>query len=111
MVKIRLKRTGRRHQASFRIVAVDARASRDGKVIETLGSYDPLAKSEDQEVRLKADRIEYWLSVGAQPTETVAQMLKKKGIYPAEVRARAKGEAKADEAPKDEPKPDQASAD
>ncbi len=96
MVKIRLKRTGRRHRASFRIVACDARASRDGKVIETLGSYDPLAKTEDREVQLKPDRIEYWLSVGAQPTQTVAQLLRKKGIRAAEVRARAKAKPESE---------------
>ena len=103
MVKIRLKRTGRRHRRSFRIVACDARASRDGKVIETLGSYDPLAKTDDQQVQLKGDRVEYWLSVGAQPTDTVRQILKKKGIHVAEVRARAKGTAEAEQAePKSE---------
>jgi len=98
LVKIRLKRTGRRHRASFRIVVCDAQASRDGKVIETVGSYDPLVKSEDQQVQLKSERIEYWLRVGAQPTQTVAQLLKKKGIRAAEVRARAKQKPKADAA-------------
>ena len=90
MVKIRLKRTGRRHRASFRIVVCDSRASRDGKVIETVGSYDPEGKVEDQQVQLEPERVEYWLSVGAQPSETVAQLLKKKGIHASEVRARAK---------------------
>lgn len=93
-VKIRLKRTGRRHRHSFRIVACDTRASRDGKVIETLGSYDPEEKVEDQQIRLKAERVEHWLGVGAQPTETVARLLKKKGVKVSEVRAKAKAEAK-----------------
>lgn len=96
LVKIRLKRTGRRHRRSFRIVACDARASRDGKVIETLGNYDPLAKTEDRQVQLKPERIEYWLSVGAQPTQTVAQLLRKKGIRAAEVRARAKAKPESE---------------
>ena len=80
MVRIRLKRTGRRHRSSFRIVACDIRASRDGKVIETLGSYDPEGKIEEKQVQVNRERVEYWLSVGAQPSETVAQLLKKKGI-------------------------------
>jgi len=98
LVKIRLKRTGRRHRSSFRIVACDVRASRDGKVLETLGSYDPLAKTEDRQVQLKPARVEHWLSVGAQPTQTVVQLLKKKGIRVGEVRARAKEKSKSDEA-------------
>lgn len=92
-VKIRLKRTGRRHRASFRIVACDERASRDGKVLEVLGSYDPLGKIEDQQVRVKPERVEHWLRVGAQPTDTVVNLLKKKGIRVSEVRARAKAES------------------
>ena len=98
MVKIRLRRTGRRHRSSFRIVVCDSRASRDGKVIETVGSYDPEGKIEDQQVQLDAGRIEHWLSVGAQPSETVAQLLKKKGIHPSEVRVRAKDKTKPGEA-------------
>ncbi len=95
-VKIRLKKTGRRHRSSFRIVACDTRKSRDGKVIETLGSYDPLGKVESEQIQVKADRIEYWIRVGAQPSQTVTQLLKKKGIKVSEVRARVKAEAKSE---------------
>lgn len=80
MVKIRLKRMGRRGRAFFRICAFDAREERDGRSIEQLGTYDPMEKEESKKVILKRERIEYWLSVGAQPTETVASILKKNKI-------------------------------
>ncbi len=80
MVKLRLKRMGRRNRAYFRICAFDAREERDGRSIEQLGTYDPMEKDEAKKVVLKRERIEYWLSVGAQPTETVASILKKNKI-------------------------------
>ncbi len=80
MVRLRLKRMGRRNRAYFRICAFDAREERDGRSIEQLGTYDPMEKDESKKVVLKRDRIEYWLSVGAQPTETVASILKKNKI-------------------------------
>jgi small subunit ribosomal protein S16 len=80
MVKIRLKRMGRRNRAFFRICAFDAREERDGRSIEQLGTYDPMEKDESKKVVLKRERIEYWLSVGAQPTETVASILKNNKI-------------------------------
>lgn len=80
MVRLRLKRMGRKNRAFFRICAFDAREERDGRSIEQLGTYDPMEKDEDKKVVLKRERIEYWLSVGAQPTETVASILKKNNI-------------------------------
>ncbi len=80
MVKIRLKRMGRRNRAFFRICAFDSREERDGRSIEQLGTYDPMEKDESKKVVLKRERIEYWLSVGAQPPETVASILKKNEI-------------------------------
>ena len=80
MVRLRLKRGGRRHRPAYRLAAVDRRSSRDGRVIEELGSYDPLAKEQDKQITLKRERIEYWLSVGAQPSDTVRNMLKRNGI-------------------------------
>ncbi len=80
MVKLRMKRMGRRHRAFFRINAIDQRSPRDGRVIEELGWYDPLAKDSDGQVNLDRERVEYWLSVGAQPSETVRDLLKKNGI-------------------------------
>ncbi|MBC8548655.1 MAG: 30S ribosomal protein S16, partial [Candidatus Brocadiales bacterium] len=56
------------------------REERDGRSIEQLGTYDPMEKDEEKKVVLKRERIEYWLSVGAQPTETVASILKKNNI-------------------------------
>ncbi len=79
-VKLRLKRTGRRHLPCYRLNAVDSRAPRDGRVIEELGLYDPLQKDTDKQINFKRERVEYWLSVGAQPSETVANLLEKAGI-------------------------------
>ncbi|NLW50964.1 MAG: 30S ribosomal protein S16 [Candidatus Brocadiaceae bacterium] len=80
MVKIRLTRTGRKGKAYWRIGAFDARTRRDGKPIEYLGSYDPHKEKDEHKVQLKRERVEYWLSKGAQPTETVAQILRKQGV-------------------------------
>ncbi len=79
-VRIKLKKVGRRHQPSFRLTAVDRRRSRDSRIIEELGSYQPDFPREEQQVHLNRERIEYWLSVGAQPTDTVRQILKKSGF-------------------------------
>lgn len=82
-VRIRLKKIGRRHRPSYRLAAVDGRRARDSKVIEELGSYDPLCAKEESQVALNRDRIEYWLSVGAQPSEIVKSLLRKQGILAA----------------------------
>jgi small subunit ribosomal protein S16 len=79
-VKLRLKRFGRRHRACYRLAAADARRPRDGRVLEELGIYDPENEQRDQQVRLNTERIRYWLSVGAVPTETVRHLLKRQGI-------------------------------
>jgi small subunit ribosomal protein S16 len=78
-VRIRMKKMGRSHQPFFRICATDRRAPRDGKVIEELGTYDPRVPETDARAILKAERIDYWLSVGAQPSENVAILIKKYG--------------------------------
>lgn len=78
-VRIRLKKFGRTHRPYFRLCAVDSRAPRDGRVIEELGHYDPMVPETDARVRLKADRIDYWLGVGAQPSEKAAVLIKKYG--------------------------------
>jgi len=72
-----MKKLGRKHRPYFRIVAIDSRQPRDGRVIEELGSYDPMVKNTDERVTLKPDRIKYWMSVGAQPSENVTVLLKK----------------------------------
>src|SRR5204863_9721428 len=76
-VRIRMKMMGRKHRQYFRIVAIDHRQPRDGRVIEELGSYDPQVRNTDERVKLKPDRIKYWMSVGAKPSENVAIFLKK----------------------------------
>lgn len=78
-VRIRMKKMGRSHQPFFRICAVDKRRPRDGRVLEELGTYDPRVKETDARALLKADRVDYWLSVGAQPSEKVAVLIKKYG--------------------------------
>jgi len=77
-VRLRLTRMGRKKRPFYRIVAVDSRAPRDGKYLENLGYYDP--KKEPFEVKLNEERILYWLSVGAQPTDTVRSLLRREGI-------------------------------
>jgi len=79
-VKLRLKRLGRRHRPFFRLAAIEARNPRDGRVLEELGFYDPENRVEAQQVKLDAERIKYWLGVGAVPSDTVRSLLKKNGI-------------------------------
>ncbi len=86
MVRIRLKRMGRRNRPFYRINAMDKRAPRDGRILENLGWYDPIAKDVDKQVFVKNDRIEHWLSVGAQPSDTVKDILVKVGLYDADKR-------------------------
>jgi small subunit ribosomal protein S16 len=74
-----MKKMGRTHRPFFRICAMDQRSPRDGRVIEELGYYDPMCPETDARVTLKADRVDYWLSVGAQPSESVAVFIKKYG--------------------------------
>lgn len=79
-VKLRLTRMGRRHRPFFRLNAVESRTPRDGKVLEKLGHYDPIEKDKDKQLVLNLERIKYWLNEGAIPTDTVSQMLVRKGI-------------------------------
>lgn len=78
-VRIRMKKMGRKHRPFFRICAIDRRAPRDGRVIEELGYYDPMCKEKDARAVLKADRVDYWLGVGAQPSDKCAVLIKKYG--------------------------------
>ena len=71
-VSIRMKKLGRSHQAFFRICAIDKRAPRDGRVLEELGTYDPRVKETDARAILMADRVDYWLGVGASHRITFA---------------------------------------
>ena len=77
-VKIRLKRLGTKSKPFWRIVVADSRMPRDGRFVEEIGYYDP--KSNPAKYNVKEDRAKYWLSVGAQPSEVVASILKRNGI-------------------------------
>ncbi len=78
-VKIRLKKLGRTHRPFFRVCAMDARSPRDGRVIEELGTYDPMVPNTDARAILNGERIVHWMSVGAQPTPKVGTLIKKYG--------------------------------
>lgn len=78
-VRIRMKKMGRTHRPFYRVCAMDQRSPRNGRVIEELGTYDPMCPETDARVSLKAERVDYWLSVGAQPSEKVAVLIKKYG--------------------------------
>jgi len=75
-----MKRMGRTNRPSYRIVATDSKTPRDGRVIEILGVYDPMAPDPAKQIILDEERAKYWMSVGAQTTETVGSILKKRGI-------------------------------
>lgn len=77
-VKIRLARYGAKKRPFYRIVVADGRYPRDGRFLENVGTYNPMA--EPMEVVLKKERIEYWLGQGATPTDTVSSLLKKEGL-------------------------------
>ena len=63
---------GRKHRPYYRIVAIDSRQPRNGRHLEELGTYDPMVKDKEKRITLKTDRIKYWMSVGALPSENVA---------------------------------------
>ena len=77
-VKIRLKRMGSKKRPFYRIVVADSRSPRDGRFIETVGTYNPLTETE--QVTLKEEAIMNWLSNGAQPSDTVRNILSKQGV-------------------------------
>jgi len=115
-VKIRLKKMGRSHRPFFRVCAMDVRSPRDGRVIEQLGTYDPMVPETDARAILNGERIAYWLSVGAQPTPKVGTLIKKYGKEGSHLdaqteaisrlsekrKAEAPAEAKKEEAAKEE---------
>ncbi len=78
MVKIRLKRTGKKKKPVYKIIVADSRSPRDGRAIEELGYYDP--NFDPIKFSIKIDRLKHWLNTGAIPTETVNSLLKKEGI-------------------------------
>ena len=76
-VRIRMKKLGRKHRPYFRIVAIDHRQPRDGRVLEELGTYDPMKKDKEGRVTLVPTRIKHWLSKGALPSERCQVLFKK----------------------------------
>lgn len=84
MVRIRLKRMGRRNRPFYRINAVEKRTQRDGKILENLGWYDPMAPDASKQVSVNGDRVKHWLSLGAQPSDTVNDILAREGVIDAE---------------------------
>ena len=85
-VAIRLRRTGRTKAPTYRIVVADSRSPRDGKFIEILGQYQP--RSGDKALNLNAERANYWMDNGAQPSDTVRSLLRKAGVLKARHEAR-----------------------
>ena len=97
MVRLRLRRMGAKKAPFFRVVAADSTSPRDGRFIEVLGHYNPT--KDPQIIELKEDRVAYWLGVGAQPSDTVRSLFRKKGLLnkaqesqPAEAEAEASSE-------------------
>lgn len=78
-VRIRMKQMGRKHRPFYRICVMDARRPRDGRVLEELGTYDPMVPDTDARAVLNGERIAHWLSVGAQPSDKVKVLIKKYG--------------------------------
>src|SRR5919107_2646215 len=85
-VRIRLRRTGRKNSPSYRIVVAESTSPRDGRFIEIIGQYYP--RQGDQAVQLNTERANYWLDVGAQPSDTVRSLLRKAGGLKARHEAR-----------------------
>ncbi len=79
MLRIRLSRTGKKRQPSYRVVVAEKEAKRDGRVVERIGHYNPLTNP--AEFKINEDRALYWLSVGAQPSDAVRVLLNKQGTF------------------------------
>jgi small subunit ribosomal protein S16 len=94
MLKIRLRRVGKKKRPAYRVVVADSRSPRDGAFVDIVGLYDPL--TEPATITFKEDKVREWLRKGAQPTKTTAGLLKRKGITADSVAAPA---AAATEAP------------
>ena len=118
-VTLRLKRFGRLNHPTYRVVATDPRFPRDGRIIESVGYYLPLMPRKDEQVKLNAERISYWLSVGAKPSETVGRLIEKIGVEIPTPKKRTRGKSKAKPKPwtppkkkvrKPKPKPEAAAA-
>jgi len=94
-LKIRLQRGGKSHAPRYRLVVAEGSSPRDGKFVEILGNYNPQARKNERELDLKMDRIDYWINVGAKPSDTVRTMIN-----------RARREGLAESADQDSGKPE-----
>jgi len=100
-MKIRLARGGSKKRPFYSIVASDSRMPRDGRFLEKLGTYNPLlAKDSEDRVKLDMERVQYWLSQGAQPTDRIARFLEAAGVRPKATRANMKKAEPGDKAKK-----------
>ncbi|CAG0987916.1 30S ribosomal protein S16 [Phycisphaerales bacterium] len=91
MVRIRMQRLGRTNRPFYRIGAMEKRTRRNGPLIELLGTYDPLEKDAQKQVKLNEERVKFWLSKGAQPTDTVRDMFAKRGLVDVKAWETARG--------------------
>ena len=91
MVTIRLARSGAKKRPFYHIVAADSRSKRDGRCIERLGYFNPLALGQEQTLKLERERIDYWLSQGARPSARVAKLIKKPPNEPTQDQSEAVG--------------------
>ncbi|MEQ9206658.1 MAG: 30S ribosomal protein S16 [Phycisphaerales bacterium] len=88
MVRLRMQRFGRTHRPFYRINAIDQQTRRNGRVLENLGHYDPMSKDEDKQIVLKVEEIKAWLAKGAQPSDTVRDMLGKADLLEGDMKAK-----------------------
>ena len=93
MIKIRLQRHGARHAPFYRMVVTPSTTRRDGKFIEVLGTYNPQAHARTEELKLKMERIDHWLGVGAQPTDTAKSLIRQGRLTPEEWLKKSEREA------------------
>ena len=94
MVRLRLARLGRRNRPFYRLHAIEKRNRRNGAVLEQLGWYDPVCSDPEKQLSLNGERITYWLSQGAQPSETVADLLAKNDLLPPKMKAKWEADRK-----------------
>jgi len=97
MVRIRLRRVGRKKNPVYRIVVADSQSPRDGKFIEVIGQYAP--RQQEGALNLKHDRADYWLDVGAQPSDTVRSLLRRAGVLKARHERRLAGKLQSSAVP------------
>ena len=108
MVRIRLRRVGRKKQPIYRIVVADSRSPRDGRFIEIIGNYAP--RQGNAAIDLKTDRANYWLDHGAQPSDTVRSLLRRAGVLKARHERRVGAKLRAQAVPVGEGSPEEAGA-